>query len=296
LGPQGNVASQTETDGIEERTAGYPAGLAEVLDATEETAVAGKTARAQPAVPYPAALARILDKSGSSTSSSGATSAVRAGAAPYPPALSRVLDALQDAAEARPAASKTAARKGSATKTRGSSTVTRKRAGTTTKARGKGAAAAYPPALKAYLDLAAAAAKPLPLAPARPVKKPARAAYPPVLAALLAVAASPAAAQAAATRGVKRAASGSSTATRQRRAATSGGKPTRATYPQVLALLLAAAARPQAPGVGAGVGADVSADDAARLAVAYPDALAAYLDAMDVAGLPPSVPPPKRAT
>jgi len=250
----------------------YPDALAEVLDAAE-----GKTTpkggKKKGSVAYPAALARVIAMSEQESTTDGATASGKV--AKYPSQLSRVLQAMDAGVQSttpktptpKKAVDGKAARKSRATKSR----------------------VQYPAALKRYLDLAASAstmtAVQAPRKPAQATQKPKRASYPEVLANVLSLT------EGTIARPSPKTAPAKSTAKTAANSKTRVNPPTAATYPPVLAQLLEAAKNTKNLDQ-----VQEELQEAGAFLAKYPDALATYLDLVEMSTVPPSVPPPKRAS
>jgi len=284
LGATGSAA-------VEKPAASYPHALADILDATEGTGVQGS---GKSAVAYPPGLSRVLGATGSA--------AVDQAAVKYPGAFADLLDATEMAG-APGAKARAAPKKARSTVTKMKSSAAKSR-GTDTKSKSSQSGIAYPPALQRYLDLSTSTTSPSlpttstgspPFSTTLPrTKKPARAVYPEVLANLLQLASStPVPEGSWRKRGAASKKSNSNTATKTRSAKTAtsaDNKPKSAKLPAALALVLDAAK----DSVKLKMLAEVQAQGDA--VAQYPEALAAYLDLVEMTGVPPSVPPPKRAT
>lgn len=250
----------------------YPDALAEVLGAAE-----GKTTpkggKKKGSVAYPTALARVIAMSEQDSPTDGATASGKV--AKYPSQLSRVLQAMdagvQSATPETPTTKKAVAgkpaRKSRATKSR----------------------VQYPAALKRYLDMAASAsamtAAQAPQKPAQATQKPKRASYPEVLANVLTLTEGNIA------RPSPKTAPAKSTAKTAANNKTRVNPPSAATYPPVLAQLLEAAKNTENLDQ-----VQEELQEAGAFLAKYPDALATYLDLVEMSTVPPSVPPPKRAS
>ena len=284
LGATGSAA-------VEKPAASYPDALADILDATEGTGVQGS---GKSAVAYPPGLSRVLGATGSA--------AVDQAAVKYPGAFADLLDATEMAG-APGAKARAAPKKARSTVTKMKSSAAKSR-GTDTKSKSSQSGIAYPPALQRYLDLSTSTSVPSlpttstgspPFSTTSPrTKKPARAVYPEVLANLLQLALStPVPEGSWRKRGAasKKSKSNTATKTRSAKTATSAdNKPKSAKLPAALALVLDAAKDSMKLKMLAEV--QALGDEVAQ----YPEALAAYLDLVEMTGVPPSVPPPKRAT
>jgi hypothetical protein len=288
LGAMGSAA-------VDKPAARYPDALADILDATEGTGVQGS---GKSAVAYPPGLSRVLGATGSA--------AVDQAAVKYPEALADLLDATEitgaPGAKAPGAKARAPAKKARGTVTKMKSSAARSR-GADTKSKSSKSVVAYPPALQRYLDLSASTTAPSPststgsppFSTTSPrTKKPGRAVYPEVLANLLQLASStPVPEGSWRKRGAASKKSKSNTATKNRsaKAATSAdNRPKSAKLPAALARVLDAAKDSMKLKMLAEV--QALGDEVAQ----YPEALAAYLDLVEMTGVPPSVPPPKRAT
>jgi len=264
----------------------YPDALAEVLDATEgkKTKGAAKGGKKTAAAAYPAALALVLELSEQYSPTGG--SAAGGTVVRYPAPLSAMLEAMEAGVQPARGSSKNPATKKSAA-TKLSSTAA-------SKSRSK-SRVRYPAVLERYLELAATTTAPTTAAPAAPAQKPKRASYPEVLANILRLAegtSARTARKAAPAKSAAKTVPTSKTKSTAKTAPTSktAAKPKSAKYPPVLAELLEAAKNTENLGE-----LEQELQEAGTFLAKYPDALATYLDLVEMSTVPPSVPPPKRA-